>query len=232
MGDLARPGIKALFEILGIESDSDHAEIFAATRHSCARLSVLNHTTDELNTMTTYQPRRYPGREDFMKIKTVFCAALLMFVPLMSAAQSPPPDQVANIIRAAQTATSAEVFIVPDNVLTLKQIDLHEVPMYGCGYTVEERRMPELLAIINNAKVEQSELHIRYLDIRVLITLRGSSGLIATMAFKRHSSYVDDKVHGTVNGASSAVARDFSDQMHRWVKSLGPPTHRKMTTCP
>ena len=161
-----------------------------------------------------------------------FCAALLMLFPIVSAAQPSTPDQVADIIRAAHTATSAEVFLVPDTLLTGRRIGPEDIPKIGCKYLVETAKIGELLTIIDRAKVQGSDLPDGKLrEVRFMIRVLKRDSELMTMVLSRFPSE-DDRLHGLVNGLPASASRDLLPSLRSWVKSLAPPTHPKYTTCP
>ena len=187
--------------------------------------------------MTTAQRRRQPARMDFMnkaiarpaKLSAI-CAGLLMLFALASAAHASSPDPVVDVVRAARTATSAEVYIV-GNILVPIPISEDKVPSYGCRYSVDQSSMTGLLEIIDKAGIEKSDMHIRQPDLRILIRLHNSDGPIATLAFRQFRSN-DDRVHGVVNGVEASAAPDLPERLRAWVAGLAPPTHKEYISCP
>ncbi len=159
------------------------------------------------------------------------CAGLLMQFAVASAAHAASPDAVADVIRSAPTTTSAEVYIVPTYVSPPIPIGQDDVPKYGCRYAVDPSNMSRLLAIIDEAAIEKSDMHVRQPDLRILIELHNSDGVIATLAFKKFTSS-DGRVHGVVNGVETSAAADLPERLRAWVTGLAPPTHSEYTRCP
>ena len=187
--------------------------------------------------MTTAQRRRQPARMDFMnkaiarpaKLSAI-CAGLLMLFALASAAHASSPDPVVDVVRAARTATSAEVYIVPMEITAPIPISEDMAPTYGCRYSVGQSSMTGLLEIIDKAAIEKSDMHIWQPDLRILIRLRNSDGPLATLAFMQFT-WDDDRVHGVVNGVEASAASDFRERL-AWVAGLAPSTQKKYISCP
>lgn len=163
---------------------------------------------------------------------TVLCSTVLIAaLPAASASDATSPGSVADMIRAAHAATSAEVFIVPKTVYTVKQIDQDEVPKYGCLYKVDQGDMGGLLAIVDRANIENRSPPERYLDLRILIRLHNPDGALTTVAFRQRPLY-QDALYGFVNGIDARAALDFAQNLERWVAGLAPPIHPSHISCP
>ena len=207
--------------------------------HARAPLSTLNHLNNEENTMASYQLGRQAARMGFMNkaiaraVKSLAIrAGLLMLFAVASAAHASPPNEVADVIRTARTATSAEVFIVPTYGSPPISINQDMVPQYGCRYAVDRNNIRGLLAIIDKAAIEKADTRDATLDLNIMIKLHNSDGVFATLAFKKFASSLDDKVHGLVNGIDATAAADLPERLRAWATGLGPPTHSKYTSCP
>ena len=163
---------------------------------------------------------------------SAICAGLLMLIAAASAAHASSSDAAVDIVRAARTAASAEVYIVPNYFSHPVPLNLDEVQKYGCGYSIDRRSMSELLAIIDRAVIEKSDMHIWQPELRILIRLHNSDGHFATLAFER-STADDGRVHGVVNGVEASAAPDLPERLRAWVAGLAPPTHvTKYIRCP
>lgn len=163
---------------------------------------------------------------------SAICAGLLMLFALASAAHASAPDEVVDVIRAAPKATSAEVYLVPNYFSPPVPLNLDEVQKYGCRYSIDRSSISGLLAIIDKAAIEKSDMHIWQPELRLLIRLHNSDGPFATLAFERFKSN-DDRVHGVVNGVEASAAPDLPERLRGWVAGLAPPTHAtKYIRCP
>ena len=183
--------------------------------------------------MTTYQLGRQPARMGFMNIVVAravkplaICAGLLMLFAAASAAHASSPDPVADVIRAAPKATSAEVYIVPMEISPPVPLNEDQVRSYGCGYAVNQSKLSELLAIIDKATIKKTDIRQTNLDLHVLIRLHNSNGVVATLGFKKFPMLEDGRVHGLVNGANATAAADLPEHLRGWVTGLAPPTQR------
>ena len=86
-------------------------------------------------------------------------AGLLLLHSSARATEVTPSDQIAGTLRVAQSATSAEVFIVADTLSSIRPITQEQIPSYGCRYQVAESGMRDLLAIINQADLKHAAAH-------------------------------------------------------------------------
>lgn len=160
------------------------------------------------------------------------CATLLMSsLRPASASDATSPDSVADMIRAAHSATSAEVFIVPRTVYTVKQIDQDEVPGYGCLHKVGQGGMAGLLAVIDRADIKNQSIPKKHFDVRILIRLHNGDGATTTIAFAT-LSLPDDDLRGLVNGVAASASADFSQNLKLWAAGQGAATHPSNISCP
>ena len=188
--------------------------------------------------MAIYQLGRQPARMGFMNIGvaravkplTIY-AGLLMLFARASAAHASVPDPVADVIRTARTATSADVYIVPNTIATIKQIDQNEVPLHACRYPVTKEGMSELFEVIERAEIKMSDREDRKPDVRFLIQLYRDGAAPITFAFKRFTS-LDDRVHGFANGIDASAASDFPENIRRWAAGITPKPNQKYLSCP
>ena len=163
---------------------------------------------------------------------SAICAGLLMLFAAASAAHASSPDPVADVIRAAPKATSAEVYIVPMEISPPVPLNEDQVRSYGCGYAVNQSKLSELLAIIDKAAIKKTDIRQTNLDLHVLIRLHNSNGVFATLGFKKFPMLDDGRVHGLVNGANATAAADLPEHLRDWVTGLAPPTHKEYISCP
>ena len=158
------------------------------------------------------------------------CSALLMSIASASASDATGTIPVADMMRAARSATSAEVFIVPRMVFTVKQIDQDEVPKYGCQYNVDQAHMAGLFAVIDKASIKDRITSEKHLDMRILIRLHSSDRALTTVAFET-LAFPGEDLRGVVNDVAASAAADFYQILTQWVATLGQAAHPSSTRC-
>lgn len=160
------------------------------------------------------------------------CVGLLLLPPSARAVEPSRLDAVTDVLRAAQSATSAEVFLVPNTLSTVKQIDQDEVPKYGCRYQVSQDQMGELLDVVNRAEIEASDAGPRRPDLRILIRLYHKGGAVTALAFREGAFPNDSRVHGFVDGVRATAAAHFPETIRRWAAGNTPTAPNRNGVCP
>ena len=196
--------------------------------------------------MTTYQHRRRRQSEVFMNytmsrpftnwasalLKPFVICAVLLLHSTARATEALPSEHITDILRAAQSATSAEVFIVADTLSSIRPITQEQIPRYGCRYQVAERGMRDLLAIINQADLKHVAPHFMPPDLRILIRLNQDGGGQTIVAFMKLLWPNEDRLYGSVNGISASASAQFPENLQRWASGLTPIAPNKFTICP
>ena len=141
-------------------------------------------------------------------------------------------DTMAGILEAAQAATSAEVFIVPDALVTIIPITQEQVPKLGCRYQVDQNGMLQLLAIINKADFTVGEPFKHKPDLRFLIRLSRNGGAPATLTFTKRPWPNEARLYGAVNGMSATASTQFPEKLLSWASRFTPTPPDKITICP
>ena len=165
-------------------------------------------------------------------IPLAICAGLLLSHRPASAAEKSPSDTVAGILQAAQSATSAEVFIVPNTLSSILPITQEQVPRYGCSYQVNPSEIRELLEVINDGDITGIEPVGQRFDLRILIRLYRDGAPPTVLAFKKFRWPDEERLYGLVNGTHASAAAHFPESLKRWATGKTPKQPSKYTLCP